>query len=355
MAGIEAGRDDAFTSIQGRTPMFKAPRFLITTTLAIAAFFFITGFSVPETVEHDASLPVVTLKGYRFHAESFGDPARPVVIVLHGGPGADYRYLLPLKALSDEYHVVFYDQRGTGLSPRVPAKEITLQGFVDDLDGFVDAFGKGRPVHLVGHSWGAMLASAYTGTHPRKVDMLVLAEPAFLDGSTLDVFDKGGWPGLRVVWGFTKAWVGKWFVQTKGDAYARDDHFLREVMPLMQGADELCNGKLPPLEAWRFGSPSFQATMGRMMDEPAWAASLDFRRGVDAFEGDTLFIAGACNQVVGEAHQRRHLAHFSRARLEVIPDAGHFMFNDRPVESIAVVRDFLSGRRPVTTGSPPAH
>jgi len=331
--------------IQRRSPiMFQRHRSLATAALAIAAWFFTTGFGVPDTVERDRSLPAVELNGYRFHAESFGDPERPVVIVLHGGPGADYRYLYPLKALADDYLVVFYDQRGTGLSPRVPAEQITLQGFIDDLDAFVDAFGKGRPVHLVGHSWGAMLASAYAGAHPHKVSRLVLAEPAFLDATTMDAFATGGWPGIRVVWGFAKAWVGKWFVRTKGDDYARDDFFLLQVMPLMQGTDELCDGKLPPLEAWRFGSPNFKATLGRMMDDPAWAAGLDFRKGVETFRGATLFLAGECNKVVGASHQRKHLRHFADAKLEVVPAAGHFMFNDRPEHSIAVVRAFLADK-----------
>src|SRR3990167_8634860 len=127
-----------------------------TALFAVAAWFLGSGFTVADTVERDASLPRITLQGYVFHAESFGSPGKPVVIVLHGGPGADYRYMLPLKALADDYQVVFYDQRGTGLSPRVPAESITLQSFLTDLDAFVDAFGKGRPVHLVGHSWGAM-------------------------------------------------------------------------------------------------------------------------------------------------------------------------------------------------------
>jgi proline iminopeptidase len=301
---------------------------------------FTTGFAVPDTVERDGSLPRVELNGYPFHAETFGEPDRPVVIVIHGGPGADYRYLYALKALADEHLVVFYDQRGTGLSPRVPAEQITLQGFLDDLDAFVTAFGKGRPVHLVGHSWGAMLASAYAGAHPHKVAKLVLAEPAFLDSSTMGVV-RSGWPGLAVVWGFAKAWVGQWFIRTRGDDYARDDFFLLQVMPLMQGADELCDGKLPPLEAWRFGSPSFKATLGRMNDDPAWAAGLDFRKGVDTFRGATLFLAGECNKVVGAAHQAKHLRHFANAKLAVVPAAGHFMFNDRPGPSIAVVRAFL--------------
>lgn len=316
---------------------------LATLLFAACMWLFATGFTVPHTVERDRSLPTVVLNGYPFHAEAFGDAGNPVVIVLHGGPGADYRYLYPLKALADAYQVVFYDQRGTGLSPRLPAKDITLQSFIDDLDAFVEAFGKGRPVHLVGHSWGAMLASAYAGAHPHKVGKLVLAEPAFLDPATLGALETGRWPGWRVVWGFTKAWVNKWFVETGGDSYARDDFFLLQVMPLTQGEDELCDGKLPPLQAWRFGSPSFQATLGRAIDDPAWAATLDFRKGVDAFQGDTLFLAGECNQRGGAALQRKHLAFFTRPRLEVVRAAGHFMFNDQPDASIAIVRGFLSG------------
>jgi proline iminopeptidase len=323
--------------------MFKRRWPAATVFLVVSVWFFTAGFSVPDTVERNPSLPRVELNGYPFHAEAFGDPDKPVVIVLHGGPGADYRYLYSLKGLSDDHLVVFYDQRGTGLSPRVPAEDITVQGFIDDLDAFVEAFGKGRPVHLVGHSWGAMLASAYAGAHPHKVGKLVLAEPAFLDATTLGVFDSGGWPGMRVVWGFTKAWFSKWAVRTHGDAYARDDFFLQQVMPLTQGEDELCGGTLPPLEAWRFGSPNFQATLGRMMDDPAWAAGLDFRKGVDAFAGDTLFLAGECNKRVGAEHQKKHLGHFRNATLEVVPGAGHFMFNDRPDHCNAVVRAFLAG------------
>lgn len=296
----------------------------------------------PLTVDRDPSLPRVELKGYAFHAETFGPTGKPVVIVLHGGPGADYRYLLGLRALAGDYQVVFYDQRGTGLSPRVPAETISVQGFIDDLDAIVDAFSPGRPVHLVGHSWGAMLASAYTGRYPDRVASLVLAEPGFLDASTQDVFNTQGLPPLRLVWGMALAWLGQWLVPTQGDAYARDDWFLGQVMPLMQGPDALCRGRLPSLQAWRFGSPNFKATVGRMMEDPAFGRQLDFRRGVEAFRGPTLFLAGACNRVGGEAHQRRMLGHFARARLEVVPNAGHYMFNDQPEDSLSRVRAFLA-------------
>ena len=298
---------------------------------------------LPPTLERDPAVPRVELNGYAFHAEAFGPAGRPVVIVLHGGPGADYRYLLGLKALADEYRLVFYDQRGTGLSPRVPAGDIGLQTFIDDLDAFVDAFGRGRPVHLLGHSWGAMLASAYTGRHPGKVASLVLAEPGFLDATTIDAFENRGLPPPGVLWGFAKAWLGKWFVPTQGDPHAREDWFLMQVMPLTQGAGQSCDGRPPRMPAWRFGSPNFEATVGRMMKDPAHARRLDFRQGVEAFRGRTLFLAGACNEVIGEAQQRRLMGHFAQARLEVLPGAGHDMFNDQPEASLAIVRDFLAG------------
>ena len=323
--------------------MFKHLRSFATLAFIAPLWALSTAFSLPQTVDQDRTLPAVELAGYRFHAEAFGDAGKPVLIVLHGGPGADYRYLLPLKALADSHRVVFYDQRGTGLSPRVPAHSITLDSFVTDLDAFVDHYGRGRPVHLLGHSWGAMLASAYAGAHPQKVASLVLAEPAFLDHSTADAMQAGDGPGIRVVWGFATAWLKKWFVRTGGDPYARDDFFLMQVLMLTQGREQMCHGQPPALEAWRFGSPNFEATIGRMRSDPAFFQGLDFRRGTDAFTGPVLLLAGECNRVVGAAQQRKHLRHFRQARLAVVPDAGHFMFNDQPERSLAVVRGFLAG------------
>jgi hypothetical protein len=64
-------------------------------------------YTVAKTVAEDPSLPHITINGVTFHAQTFGDPAHPVVIVVHGGPGGDYRSLLTLQALSDRYFVVF--------------------------------------------------------------------------------------------------------------------------------------------------------------------------------------------------------------------------------------------------------
>ena len=137
-------------------------------------------YEVAKTVEQDPSIPHIKIQNYIFHAETFGNDTNEVVIVLHGGPGNDYRYLLSLKALADDYFVVFYDQRGTGLSPRVDVKEHTIENMINDLNNIIDYYAQGRKVHIIGHSWGAMLASGYIGEYPSKVDKVVLAEPGIL-------------------------------------------------------------------------------------------------------------------------------------------------------------------------------
>src|SRR5262245_43036630 len=74
------------------------------------------GALVPRTVAEDPTLPAIEVNGARIHAETMGNPANPVIVMLHGGPGIDYRALLKLAnryngySLTDEFFLVFWDQ-----------------------------------------------------------------------------------------------------------------------------------------------------------------------------------------------------------------------------------------------------
>src|SRR5687768_16857000 len=54
------------------------------------------GALVPRTVAEDASLPAIEMNGARFHVRTLGNPANPVIVFLHGGPGGDHRSMLRL-------------------------------------------------------------------------------------------------------------------------------------------------------------------------------------------------------------------------------------------------------------------
>ena len=303
--------------------------------------------AVPATVVDDPTLPHVTIDGVTFHAETFGDPAAPVVIVVHGGPGGDYGYLLNLHALADEYHVVFYDQRGAGLSPRVAAEELTLQSSIDDLHRMVTHYGQGAPVRLIGHSWGAMLAAAYVGQHPDRVAQAVLAEPGALDNAGLARFQEhqAATRSLR----YYRRLVPTIFESLRVDG-PDDDAQMDYIYGTMSadfvntaatgyrcaGADIGPVAPDVPAPPRRFGTTAYNTLFGPAADLATIAAN------ADRFTGDVLFLASECNSFIGAEFQRSQMGLFSQAELVVIPDAGHEMFSENPAASIAAVRDFFA-------------
>ena len=106
-----------------------------------------------------------------------GRTAATPLLLLHGGPGTPSYCLEPLAALADERPVIFYDQLGCGRSDK--PSDPTLWR----LDRFVEELGQIREVldltevHLLGHSWGTMLATDYMLTRPMGVLSLILASP----------------------------------------------------------------------------------------------------------------------------------------------------------------------------------
>ncbi len=100
------------------------------------------------------------------------------VLMVHGGPGAPHDYLEPLAALADERPVVFYDQLGCGNSDRPDDPALwTTARFVEELAAVRAALGL-REVHILGQSWGTMLAVEYMlAKKPGGVRSLVLTAP----------------------------------------------------------------------------------------------------------------------------------------------------------------------------------
>jgi proline iminopeptidase len=100
---------------------------------------------------------------------------RPPVVLLHGGPGLP-DYLGDVAAMIADLAPTYrYDQRGTGRSGW--RGRHTLARHVDDLAELLDAWDAPEAV-LIGHSYGADLASRFCLAHPGRVSgMLLLCGP----------------------------------------------------------------------------------------------------------------------------------------------------------------------------------
>ena len=115
--------------------------------------------------------------GRVWYKVSGGGSGTPVIL-LHGGPGYSSFYLKPFEALGDDRPVVRYDQLGGGKSDRITDTTLfTIAHFVRELDSLRAHLGYPK-VHLLGHSWGTILALEYYRVHADHVASLTLASAA---------------------------------------------------------------------------------------------------------------------------------------------------------------------------------
>jgi proline iminopeptidase len=123
----------------------------------------------PLTSEH-----LAVGDGHEIHVESVGRLGGIPAVYLHGGPGSgcqpDHRRLFD----PERFHAVLFDQRGAGRSlPKRSRENNTLPHLIADMEAIREKFGFERWM-VVGGSWGATLALAYTQAHPDRVTGVVL-------------------------------------------------------------------------------------------------------------------------------------------------------------------------------------
>ena len=118
----------------------------------------------------------VDLRGYRTWSRAVGDLDSTAVplLALHGGPGSTHNYFGPLEGLASERAVVLYDQIGCGNSDRPGDIEWKVDVFRDELAAVRDQLGLGR-IHLLGTSWGGMLAQEHVLSGATGIVSLILS------------------------------------------------------------------------------------------------------------------------------------------------------------------------------------
>lgn len=112
---------------------------------------------------------------YKVSGTGTGTP----IVLLHGGPGFSSYYLKPFEDLGDDRVVVRYDQLGGGKSDTTSdTTAFTIAHFVRELDSLRSHLGVER-WHVLGHSWGTILALEYYRAHPDRVASLTFGSPVF--------------------------------------------------------------------------------------------------------------------------------------------------------------------------------
>ncbi len=277
------------------------------------------GLLVPQTVDEDRSLPSISVNGTQLHSETFGNPNNPMLVVLHGGPGGDYRALLKCSTFSEDgYFVVFYDQRGSGLSKRHDRATFTgVQLFIDDLDGVINYYRQreDQKVFLLGQSWGAMLATAYVNEYPGKISGAILSEPGgFTWNDAKEYIERSQSPNL--------------FAETSNDYLYLDqlingnDHIKLDYKAALQTAATFADGnkigQREPLPFWRQGAICNFASREIAEEDP-----FDFTANLSRYTTEVLFLYSELNAAYGRAHAEHVSSAYPKVQLVEIKGTGH--------------------------------
>lgn len=122
-------------------------------------------------------MPDAIVNGIRLHWQRTGETGDPLVLV-HGSWGDHHNWDLMVPALAKSFRVLTYDRRGHSRSERAPGQG-SVREDVADLAALVEHLDL-APAHVVGNSFGGVIALRLAAERPDLFRSLLVHEPPLL-------------------------------------------------------------------------------------------------------------------------------------------------------------------------------
>lgn len=261
-----------------------------------------------------------------------GADVEPLIVMVHGFRGTHHG-LQPLVEHLPTRCVVIPDLPGFGDSTPMTGNRHDVAGYAEVITSLIQHLGA-RPVVLLGHSFGSLVAARVAASAPEFVRSLVLVNP--ISSPALD--------GPRLQAQVTRAY-----------------HACARMLPA-RGGHALLSNKLVVLGASRAMMRTKDKLIRRFVYDnhlryfsrfhsPAllnevYEASISHTVMADAgaLSMPTLLIAGETDEIAPLAGQRALVAVLERGQLVVIPDVGHLVHYETPRTAATEIERFLSAR-----------
>lgn len=270
----------------------------------------------------------------------FGDGPKTPLILIHGGPGFPSDYLQPFDALGDERPVYVWDQLGCGRSDRPSDTSLwSVERFVQEFDTVRAEVAPG-PVHVLGHSWGSMLAMEWLVTRkPKDVKSVIfagecLSVPRYIEDAnalikTLSPESQAAIAdaertGNYDTPAYQAAMYGDWAPRYLVRKATPDNNDLLKRALETQGAEAY---------AHMWGPSEFKCT--------GVLKTFDRTKDLPSLRLPVLFHSGEFDECRPET-AREHAAMTPGAEHTIIPGAAHLTMIDAPRECNDAVRKFLA-------------
>lgn len=278
-------------------------------------------------------LRYVTVHGHRRAYVQMG--SGPVILLLHG-LACDHTTWAPImESLARTHTVIAPDLLGHGESDK-PRADYSVGGYANGMRDLLTVLGIDSAT-VVGHSFGGGVAMQFGYQYPERTDRLVLVSSGGLGPEVSPAIRVIATPGFQQVMGVLSAPGLRQLTTTTMRLLSRSG--VNQLRDLDEVADIYDSFKDPRTRA------AIRHVVRAVVDWRGQIVTMADR----AYLTEAMpmcVIWGADDLVIPVDHASNASALAPTARVEIIPNAGHFPHKDHPERFVKIVRDFIRTTEP---------
>ncbi len=255
---------------------------------------------------------------------------RPVLFLLHGGPGGDHlRFKQHSLELQKVAQLVFIDHRGCGRSKKTKQADYTLENNIEDLEALRKHLGLKR-IAILGTSYGGMVAQGYATRYPQKVEKLILVVTApsyhFLKEAKENLRQRGTPQQIAVA---EDLWKGSFKSPDEVQGFFKEMENLYSVKHKKKPTTGYSQSKTVwSHEALNEGFGGFLQRM-------------NFIPHLKKIRCPTLILAGEKDWICSPAQAKLIAKKIPGSQLHILKNCGHAMAVDAHKKYLRLISDFL--------------
>jgi pimeloyl-ACP methyl ester carboxylesterase len=250
------------------------------------------------------------------------------LIMVHGYRG-NHHGLEAIAAGLSKYRVLIPDLPGFGESEELSDTH-SIEAYSNWLNGFIEALGLERKVHLMGHSFGSLVVGFYATQHsPKSVSLVNPVSTPALEGP------RAALTNLTKIYyllaAFAPKFAGEWL--------------LRNKISVMVMSIVMAKTKDKELRRWihnqHISNFSDFASVRVAVEGYEASISTDLSKLAAQIAAPVLIVSATLDDITDIESQRRVSNLYQKLTYKEIQDVGHLVHYEAPAQAAEYISDFL--------------
>ncbi len=272
-----------------------------------------------------------SIAGHRLHYLDEGEG--PAIVLVHGNPTWSYYYRRVIGLLRNTHRVIAVDHIGCGLSEKPQQYRYTLAQHIENLQLLIGHLRIDR-YSLIGHDWGGAIGMGCVGSHPERIEKLVMMNTAAFRSTRIPLRIRVcRWPllGPLLVRGL--------------NAFAGAARFMAVEKPLPK---EVAQAYATPYDSWRnrVAVSEFVRDIPLKPGDRSYRTLVEIEQRLATFrelQVPLLLLWGGRDFCFDEVFYREWCQRFPQAQRHYFSDAGHYVLEDKFAEIAPLLERFFGG------------